>query len=187
MKKILLLLTVITLVGIAGNSYSQSYSSLVLRTYTGPKNTDELTTLLYTSKIDVLVKLDSATKNSLIKYLRFGDGMPKGMSGTDDNIQNLYKSNAAEVYSAIYGWKVKMCTFETKPVLKQISVEDFMKNYTADPIGWAFETQVSHCSNCCQWQPGGGDNGTTYCCLVGGDGCDDAITFVPNQGYFAVR
>ncbi len=193
MKKSILFILAIVLTALSLNAKAQTCSSQILKPYNGPKTTDELSSLLWTSTNPVIRGIDSATKVSLIKYVAFYNGFPKSMNGTDDNIQTLYRSGAfAQIFSAIIGWKVNMCTYETLPVAISMSVDDFMKLYNADPTKMAFEPELNWCSNC--YNPGDPTGPTSsgdgiHCCQTPSNhGCSDPAIWVPNGGgWYIVR
>ena len=71
--------------------------------YVGPTNSQELRTKLYSSQDISLTALSSATKESLIGSMIFTDGLYRGMSYKDANIQSLYNDDFPKVLSAILG------------------------------------------------------------------------------------
>ncbi|MBA3971840.1 MAG: hypothetical protein H0X46_06780 [Bacteroidetes bacterium] len=172
MKKIKLILSITSLLFC---SYSNSQTQILTK-YSGPKDKAELTIKLNTSQNPAILSINQQTKQSIIDHLVFINGHPKGMTGTDQNIQNLYASNAEAVFTAIFGCRVVMCNFETKPVVVNITYEDFVeKSKTA-----AFRFAISYCENC-DFPELMGD-----CCRNHADGCSDEI-FISNNVYYHIK
>jgi hypothetical protein len=135
--------------------------------YSGPGDTAGFSTFLATSTAPAITNLDAATKASLVDYLVFRDGLPRGLSGTDQNIQNLYQTDAAAVFSAIYGLPV---------TTRSNSIDQYMPLATIIDMG--ITPVPSLCQNC--YFPQSGDS---VCCNVGGDGCVDFIAEVGTNLY----
>lgn len=179
MKKFSLLLSLSTLLFVAGNSYSQEDCINGLFEYFGPTNTEELSSLLMTSDDPAIVNLDDSTKSSLIAHMHFADGLPKGMNGTDENIQNLYNSNAEEVFTAIFGEPTIVHSHDAGPIVQDISRTELINNYPN------YTTMMNWCYNCALWVTPHPDGSATWCCDVGGNGCGDQIARV-NGVYYKV-
>ena len=113
--------------------------------YNGPKNTKELTVLLQTSENRVITELNASTKQSLIDYTVFEDGILRGWSHKDDNLKVLDDTNILEVLSVIVRAEV-------------VSVGQELSGSGGG----------THCKNC-YWE-----RGSDGCCHVGGDGCYEA-------------
>ncbi len=141
----------------------------------GPGNTSQLTKLLNTSINPVLAKLSEATKKSLIENFVFAGGQPVAMNGPDENIELLYKTNAVEVFSAILGIQVIVCTFDTKPIIKDITYAEFQALLNSNPDGRLFVDKATICQNCSFDSHGGA------CCVIPGYGCWDKFTEISNQ------
>ncbi len=145
--------------------------------YNGPRNSNELSHLLMTSNSDVLRYLDCDTKTSLINNIMFDEntGIPWLMNNVDEKLNHLYQTNAKEVFSAIFGTSVIICTYDTKPQGECISSDEFLEHFNSDPEAWAFITGLSLCTNCYK-------GGCEECCKVGGNGCWDNFTMVMQSG-----
>jgi len=160
---------------IGSNMYSQGNSggvcTNIITKYDGPRNSDQLSTLLNDSKDPALASLDKATKASLIQYMTFDKGRPAGMLQTDENIEKLYSdpTYATAVFSAIFGAPTLFVSFDTKPVYVDISMKDFMVQYNSDPLRYAATGVPSWCYNCYS-------KNLDPCCEVGGKGCWDEYT-----------
>ena len=183
MKKIYTLILALVVSCFAFNTFSQICDSRIFKPYTGPTNTQELSYLLFNSTKPALAKLDTATKNSLITYTIFFNGEPKGFSGSDTKIKDLVDSNIKDVLAAIVEMEVIVFDYENAPIIHTISFDDFVKNYTNDPIGWSFTNVYSECKNC-YWNP---PVGGPYCCKVGGPSCWDKICRITNGNYYIVE
>lgn len=182
MKK--LLFTMILAVAISFTAISQgNVCSSHIYKYSGPKNTDQLAQVLRTSTNPVIARLSEETKNSLIKSFVFADGLPAGMNGPDENIERLYRSNAAEVFSAILGSEVIITTSDAPLEVREISVAEFETLLNNNPAGRFFVSVWSECKNCYFGRDG------DSCCHVGGYGCwDNAVALSSKPGvYYHVR
>lgn len=144
--------------------------------YHGLTGTDGLTQLLTTSTKPFIKGLNDSTKQSLIKFLQFENGMLEKMNGTDDNITNFYATAAYEVLKEILNSEVIMCTLETKPKVTFISMEEFedLKLKTT-----AISYLSSWCTDC-------NKDETTPCCVAPGPGCRDNLIKI-DQEYYSVK
>ena len=143
--------------------------------YNGPHDNDQLEKFLRESTNANIQSLDMDTKTSIVKNLRFYEGVPKEFKDSDTNLKKLFATNAKQVFSAIFGGEVLVGTYDTKPSVKEISHEDF-NNLPLTNGGNSYETTWSLCSNC-----SGDESGP--CCYTPGDGCIDMIVKVGNTYY----
>lgn len=158
---------------IATFSYSQGQCSNHISTYHGPTKTAELYDVLFNSDNDLIKNLSVATKQSLLTYVTFDGGLPRGMSGSDDNIRNLYGSADAEkIFSSIFSMAVTLCTYDTKPDIHDMSLDEYMHNFQGDPESWAAVSVGSMCTNCLIVP--------AECCRVDGPGCMDNYMMCAN-------
>jgi hypothetical protein len=158
------------------DGYSQECSRIIK--YNGPKNTEELRQTLNNTDAPAIKNLNEETKNSLIKYMVFREGHPIGMSDADENIQELYKSTeAVDVFSSILGNEVTLCSFETKPPVENISIEQYNKLIKN---GAVVSMRSSTCWNCLPPPP------EEPCCLANGKGCIDNRIVINNHDYHVI-
>jgi hypothetical protein len=135
--------------------------------YSGPANTAELSNFLATSTASAITNLDEATKTSLLNYQIFTDGIPRGMSGTDQNIQNLAQTSAQAVFSAIFG---------TPVTVRSNSIDQYIPLDTLIAMGG--DAVMSCCLNCRPPSEGEG-----VCCVVDSGECEDDIAVVGTNVY----
>jgi hypothetical protein len=136
--------------------------------YLGPRNTDELKTVLASSKDEVISSLDAPTKESLIKNMVFSEGLFRGMKAKDVNIQKLYESNFSKVLSALLQMNV---VENNHPVKNEYRAVFGSRSENVDGIKYQKPIVASYCSNC--KVPVVAANAGEACCEVGGDGCSD--------------
>jgi hypothetical protein len=116
MKKIILI--VFTAVMFSFNIFAQTESFDLV--YNGPKNTQELTTVLYNSENPLLIELSQNLKQSLINHMVFDGVRFRGMVSWDDNIEGLMSSPAfLQVFSVILNCK---CIANSTPVKRDYDV-----------------------------------------------------------------
>ena len=172
MKKLFI---IIAMMLIGTFSYSQGVCVNRVSTYDGPKTTDELSYLLANSEEAIIQNLSDGTKQSLVTYMVFDNGLPKGMSEIDENIETLYGSSDVEqVFSAILSMPVTICTYDTKPAVQDMSYDDYMRNFQNDPGAWVGASVGSLCTNCLIVP--------ATCCALNGPGCVDNYYLTAN-GY----
>lgn len=161
---------------------SQDYCSSNYFRYSGPKNSLELEDILLNSNSSIITSLSAETKRSLITHLEFRNNFPIGLSGRDQNITDIFTdiSFANRLLSEIFKLEVRVCTFDTKPKVINISLNDFL-DLVDQPLQYTGVTILSFCSNCLYpAAPGGG------CCAVGGNGCSDAIV-IHNDILYSIK
>lgn len=147
-----------------------------LLNYTGPHNTADLTTKLYSSNNAIISALSSALKQALVAHTVFDNGYPRGIDSSDTCIVALFQSSsAASILSAIFSCPVAMCSYSTKPVFPTMSVATFMALYSSNPTLYAFTPYISACYNCYFGKK-------DVCCYVGGSGCYDIAIEFTNTG-----
>ena len=180
-----LILSIAVFLSAAYNSYGQGQTNgdnatctKMLTKYKGPHNTDQLTKLLEKSTNPILVKLDPETKNSLINLMRFDGGQPLGLVENDVNIEklNASPSHLSEILSAIFGAETIVSTYDNKPKVINISIQDFMAQYKSDPIKYAFRGVPTWCYNCRL-------RGMASCCEVSSGSCWDEVVSSDNTLY----
>lgn len=151
---------------------AQSICRSQLLNYTGPHNTAELTTKLYTSGNPILMGLSSSLKQALVLRTVFDNGYPRGIDSTDIQIVNLFQSTSGSaILSAIFNCPVGIYSYATKPAFSTMSINTFLTLYNSDPAKYAYTPFISVCYNCYFGK-------SDVCCYVGGTGCYDiAIQF----------
>jgi hypothetical protein len=133
--------------------------------YTGPTNTEELRTKLFTSKDPILSSLNKATKESLIANMMFSDGLYRGMNQKDANIEELYNTTFTNVLASILDADVVKNNNPTN--------RGAYKVINGGSTG-TYKVKISECDNCFAGGVGG-------CCNVGGNGCCDYM-IINNSG-----
>lgn len=144
--------------------------------YKGLTSTEALTQLLDSSSKPFITGLTDATKQSIIRYLQFENGMPEKFNGTDDNIKNLYATSAYEFLKEILGSEVILCTLETKPKVSFITLEEFEEMKRQGPT---ISFLSSWCTDCTKTD-------ASPCCVLPGEGCRDNLIKI-DQAYYSVK
>ena len=178
--KLRLLITTCLLFIIAAASYGQTCTRVIM--YNGPKSTEELKTKLETSTDPLITGLSTATKQSLVTYFVFSNGIPTGLTGSDENIAALYANNdhCSAVFSAIFNERAIVTDYENRLVTQDITYDEFMSRYTQNSA--RYQNIGNYCKNCCN------PVGTETCCSVGCSGCRDSIVLDTQTGiYYKVR
>ncbi|MDZ4708507.1 MAG: hypothetical protein SH818_08935 [Saprospiraceae bacterium] len=144
--------------------------------YNGLTSTEALTVLLESSSKPFIKGLTDSTKQSIIRHLRFENGMVETLDGTDDHIKNLFSTHAKEFLKEILGSEVILCTLDTKPKVTLITQEQYEEMKRQSP---AIYFLSSWCTDCTKTD-------TSPCCVLPGDGCRDNLIQI-NQEYYSVK
>lgn len=131
--KLRIFITACMLFFITAACYAQTCTRVIM--YNGPGNTEELKTKLQTSTDPIITGLSAATKQSLITYFAFKDGIPTGLTGKDANIDALYADNdyCSAVFSAIFNERAIVTDYDNRVVTQDIPYDEFMTKYTQKP------------------------------------------------------
>lgn len=144
--------------------------------YKGISGTAELTQLLDTSSKPFIKGLTDSTKQSIIKFMQFENGMAEKFNGSDDNIKNFYATHALDVLKEILGSEVILCTLNTKPKVNLISLDEFE---TMKRQATVIQYLSTWCTDCTKTD-------ATPCYTTAGDGCRDNLIRI-DQAYYSVK
>jgi len=144
--------------------------------YNGVTSTEALTQLLDSSSKPFIKGLTDSTKQSIIRHLRFENGVVEKLEGSDDHIKNLFSTHAYEFLKEILGSEVILCTLETKPKVTLISQVQYEEMKSKSP---AIFFLSSWCTDCTKTD-------ASPCCVLPGDGCRDNLIQI-NQEYYSVK